>query len=216
MKVLIVEDHPLVREILHSVATEAFGEPLIEMAGSFAEAAEKARTAGKLDLALLDLGLPDCGGIDTFKRFRRLQSGARVVVFSEIDDPSCVAAAMEGGACGFLSKTMTRPVILAALQLVAAGGIYMPPQVMGGRRPAAQAPHRRSRNRNRNRDLTHRQLDVLRLIAKGLRNKQIAERLKIAEDTVKQHARAAYGALGVSSRTQAMSAVSRRGILRFD
>ena len=208
MRILIVEDHPLVREILHSVATDAFGKPLIDMAGSFAEAAEKTRATDKLDLVLLDLGLPDCSGIDTFKRFRRLQSGARVVVFSEIDDPSSVAAVMEGGACGFLSKTMTRPVIQAALQLVAAGGIYTPPQAMGRRRPAA--------SRRRNRDLTHRQLDVLRLIAKGLRNKQIAERLKIAEDTVKQHARAAYGVLGVSSRTQAMSAVSRRGILRFD
>ena len=208
MRILIVEDHPLVREILHSVATEAFGEALIDMAGSFAEAAEKTRaTQDQLDLVLLDLGLPDCSGIDTFKRFRRLQSGARIVVFSEIDDPSCVVAALEGGACGFLSKTMTRPVILAALQLVAAGGIYTPPQAM---RRRAAAPRRR------NRDLTHRQLDVLRLIAKGLRNKQIAERLKIAEDTVKQHARAAYGVLGVSSRTQALTAVSRRGILRFD
>jgi DNA-binding NarL/FixJ family response regulator len=209
MKILIVEDHPLVREVLHSVATEAFGKPQGEMAGSFAEAAEKTRAADKLDLVLLDLGLPDCGGVDTFKRFRRLQSGARVVVFSEIDDPACVVAVMDGGACGFLSKSMTRPVISAALQLVAAGGIYTPPEAMGARRPA-------SRRRGRSHDLTHRQLDVLRLIAKGLRNKQIAERLKIAEDTVKQHARAAYGALGVSSRTQAMSAVSRRGILRLD
>ncbi len=81
----------------------------------------------------------------------------------------------------------------------------MPPQVMEAR--LRSAPVRR-----RGRDLTHRQLDVLRLISKGFRNKQIAQRLKIAEDTVKQHARAAYGVLGVSSRTQAMSAVSRRGI----
>ena len=87
----------------------------------------------------------------------------------------------------------------------------MPPQAMESRRPAAHGARRRSRSH----DLTHRQLDVLRLIVKGLRNKQIAERLKIAEDTVKQHARAAYGVLGVSSRTQAMTAVSRRGI-RFD
>ena len=209
MRILIVEDHPLVREVLHSVARETFDEPLVDMAGSFAEAAEKVRATDKLDLVLLDLGLPDCGGIDTFKRFRRLRSGARVVVFSEIDDPSCVLAAMEAGACGFLSKTLTRPVISAALLLVAAGGIYMPPQALEARRPAARA------SRRRNRDLTHRQLDVLRLITKGLRNKQIAQRLKIAEDTVKQHARAAYGTLGVSSRTQAMTAVSRRGI-RFD
>jgi DNA-binding NarL/FixJ family response regulator len=210
MKILIVEDHPLLQEVLHSVAREVFDRPQIATAGSFAEAAEKARATDGLDLVLLDLGLPDCGGIDTFKRFRRLQSGARVVVFSDIDDPSCVAAAMEGGACGFLSKTLTRPVISAALRLVAAGGIYTPPQV-DTRRSAAHRPRRRSRDD----DLTHRQLDVLRLITKGFRNKQIAERLKIAEDTVKQHARAAYGVLGVSSRTQAMTAVARRGI-RFD
>jgi DNA-binding NarL/FixJ family response regulator len=129
-------------------------------------------------------------------------------VYSEIDDPSCVVAAMDGGARGFLSKTLTRPVILAALQLVAAGGIYMPHLSAEARRAAA-APRRASP------ELTHRQLDVLRLITKGFRNKQIAERLKIAEDTVKQHARAAYGVLGVSSRTQAMTAVARRGI-RFD
>jgi DNA-binding NarL/FixJ family response regulator len=207
VKILVVEDHPLLQEVLHSVAREAFDGARIDTAGSFAEAAEKSRAAGRLDLVLLDLDLPDCGGIDTFRRFRRLQSAARIVVFSEIDDPSCVGAAMEGGACGFLSKALTRPVISAALRLVAAGGVYMPPQVIEARRPGAHGPRRRS--------LTHRQLDVLRLIVKGLRNKQIAERLKIAKDTVKQHARAAYGVLGVSSRTQAMSAVSRRGI-RFD
>jgi len=213
VKILIAEHHPLLQEVLHSVAMQAFGEPQVAMAASFAEAVEKARAAEGLDLVLLDLGLPDCGGIDTFKRFRRLHPGARVVVFSDVDDPSSIVAAMEGGACGFLSKTLTRPVISAALQLVAAGGVYTPPQAVEIRasRAAARAPRLRSRNQ----DLTHRQLDVLRLIAKGLRNKQIAQRLKIAEDTVKQHARAAYGVLGVSSRTQAMSAVSRRGI-RFD
>jgi len=203
MNVLIVEDHPLVQEVLRSVASEVFDDPLIEMAGSFAEAAERARACDALDLVLLDLGLPDCSGIDTFKRFRRVNSRARVVVFSEVDDPSCAAAAMEGGASGFLSKTQTRPVISAALQLVAAGGVYMPSLPILARK--AHTPRL-------NADLTHRQIDVLRLIVKGYRNKQIAQRLKIAENTVKQHARAAYGVLGVSSRTQAMSAAARRGI----
>jgi DNA-binding NarL/FixJ family response regulator len=206
MNILIVDDHPLVQEILHSVAREVFAQAKIELAASCAEAVEKARTSDRLDLVLLDLGLPDCGGIDALKRFRKAHPKICVVVFSDNDDPACMIAAMQGGASGFLLKTLTRPVISAALRLVAAGGIYMPPQAMEAqRRTPAQT-------RRRNRDLTHRQLDVLRLIVKGLANKQIAQRLRIAEDTVKQHASAAYAVLGVSSRTQAMTAAARRGI----
>lgn len=204
MNILIVDDHPMVQEVLQSVAAEVFDGPSIRTARSIAEAIEKARGPDAPDLVLLDLGLPECEGIDALKRFRRAHSQPRVVVFSEADDPACTVAAMQAGAAGFLMKTLTRPLISAALRLVAAGGIYLPPQAMAQR---IIPPARR-----RKRELTDRQLDVLRLIVKGFRNKQIAQRLKIAEDTVKQHARAAYGVLGVSSRTQAMTAAARRGI----
>jgi DNA-binding NarL/FixJ family response regulator len=205
MNILIVDDHPMVQEVLQSVVSEVFERPSIRTARSINEAIEKARGAGAPELVLLDLGLPDCEGIDALRRFRRAHSQPRVVVFSEADDPACMVAAMHAGAAGFLMKTLTRPLISAALRLVAAGGIYLPPQAMGERRIIAPV-------RRRKRDLTGRQIDVLRLIVKGFRNKQIAQRLKIAEDTVKQHARAAYGVLGVSSRTQAMTAAARRGI----
>ena len=210
MNILIVDDHPMMQDVLHSVAAEVFNGARISTARSVADAADKARASNGLDLVLLDLGLPDCTGIDALKRFRRAHSQSRVVVFSELDDPACMIAAMQSGAAGFLLKTLTRPVIGAALRLVAAGGTYMPPQIMEAQLKSAHL--KSAQIRRRGRDLTHRQLDVLRLISKGFRNKQIAQRLKIAEDTVKQHARAAYGVLGVSSRTQAMSAVSRRGI----
>lgn len=201
MRILIVEDHPLVQEVLHSVACEAFAAPAVQFAGCFAEAVDAARR-NPLDMVLLDLGLPDCAGIDTLKRFRRARPEPRVVVFSETEDRACAVAAIEGGAAGFLLKSLTRPLISAALKLVAAGGTYIPREAM--QRADAVPPSSRA--------LTERQLDVLRLIVKGLANKQIAERLEIAEDTVKQHARAAYAFLGVSSRTQAMSAAARRGL----
>jgi DNA-binding NarL/FixJ family response regulator len=206
MNILIVEDHPLLRETLDSVAREVFEGASVATAGTFAEALEKARAAKGLDMVLLDLGLPDCSGIEALKRLRRANTGASVVVFSEVDEPSSVVAAIESGARGFLPKSLTRPVISAALRLIAAGGIYVPPQAMEARR---EYPPRRINS------LTTRQLDVVRLIAKGLTNREIGEKLRIAQDTVKQHARAAYAALGVSSRTQAMTAVTRRGI-RFD
>jgi DNA-binding NarL/FixJ family response regulator len=206
MKILIVEDHPLVQEVLRSLAGEVFKEASIDVVGSFAEAVEKARAAEPPDLVLLDLGLPDCAGMETLKRFRRVHAALRVVVLSETEDHASAFAALQAGACGFVSKTYTRPVISAALRLAAAGGLSMPPLPIGARRTAARRPES---------DLTRRQVDVLRLIARGMRNKEIALRLKIAEDTVKQHARAAYGVLGVSSRMQVVGAVARRG-LRFD
>ncbi len=197
MKILIVEDHPLVQEVLASVACAAFEAASVDFAGSFAQAVEKAQAAPSLDMVLLDLGLPDCGGLDTLTRFRRhAQPDTPVVVLSDVADRASAVAALEGGAAGYVIKTLTRPLISAALKLVAAGGTYIPREVM--ERPPSE------------RALSGRQRDVLKLIVKGLANKQIAQRLKIAEDTVKQHARAAYAFLGVSSRTQAVSEVARR------
>lgn len=202
MNILIVEDHPLVQDTLSSIACDVFDAPAITCAASFAQAVQIAGDSAALDLVLLDLGLPDCEGIDTLNRFRRAQPAPRVVVFSEIESRACAVAAIEGGAAGYLMKTLTRPLIAAALRLVGAGGTYIPLEAMDRSDPSPLG-----------RRFTERQLDVLRLIVKGLANKQIAERLEIAEDTVKQHARAAYAVLGVSSRTQAMTAAARHGIL---
>jgi len=208
MKILIVEDHPMVQESLHALAGEAFEGACISTAGSFAEAVTSART-DRPYLVLLDLGLPDSTGMETLKRFRKAQSEPRVVVLAETNDAVLAQAALQGGATGFVPKTHTKPMIAAALQLVAAGGIYMP--VLS----AAASTERKLAAPRSSADLTDRQIDVLRLIARGLRNREIGERLKITEDTVKQHARVAYAVLGVSSRMEAVSAIARRGI-RFD
>jgi DNA-binding NarL/FixJ family response regulator len=206
MKILVVDDHPVVQDSLRSLLDEGFVAPLVELAGSLADAVAKAGEGGRPYMVLLDLGLPDSAGLDTLKRFRRAHAEPRVVVLAEAEDAVLANASIRGGASGFVPKTHTRPMIAAALQLVAAGGLYMPALSSGERRlPAPRA----------NAELTERQIDVLRLIARGLRNREIGERLKITEDTVKQHARGAYAILGVSSRMQAMSAIARRGI-RFD
>jgi DNA-binding NarL/FixJ family response regulator len=208
MKILIVEDHPMVQDSLRSLVGEGFQAALVEVAGSLAEAVEKAGQGSRPYLALLDLGLPDSSGLDTLKRFRKAHPEPRVVVLAETNDAALAQAVLQGGASGFVPKTYSRPMISAALQLVAAGGVYMPVAPL-------QAERKPSAPRANSTDLTERQIDVLRLIARGLRNREIGERLKITEDTVKQHARVAYAALGVSSRMEAVSAIARRGI-RFD
>jgi len=201
VNLLIVEDHPLVQDSLRSLAAEGFPGAEIALAGSLAEAIEGARV--RPYLVLLDLGLPDSAGLDTLKRFRKARPEPRVAVLAEAEDAQLAQAVIQGGASGFVPKTHTRPMIAAALQLIVAGGLYTPARTAAERKlPAPRSSA----------DLTDRQLDVLRLIARGLRNREIGERLRISEDTVKQHARVAYAILGVSSRTQAMSAVARRGI----
>jgi len=204
MNVLLVDDHPFMHAFLEGVLQGVFGETTRHGASSLAESLEKATSAGALDLVVLDLNLPDSTGMETLERFRHAHPEPRVVVFSDIDESSTVVAALAAGAAGYLPKSSQLPVIVAALRLVGAGGIYVPPQAIGddGTRRAQR----------REIKLTCRQTDVLRLIVRGMGNKEIGKRLHIAEDTVKQHACAAYAVLGVSNRMQAMHAVTRRGI----
>lgn len=149
---------------------------------------------------MLDLGLPGCAGIEALTRMRAAAPEARIVVVSATEERDVILAALRAGAAGYVPKTSKPGVVTAALRLVAAGGVYVPPQTLGDVPAAARKA------------LTGRQLEVLRLLARGLANKEIARNLRIGQETVKQHARAVYAALGVSRRAQAGRAAERRGI----
>jgi len=204
--ILIVDDHPLLLEILGVVARNVFTDARIRTAQSCEEALEAARSADSPDLVLLDLGLPGCAGITALERLREVQPSTRVVVVSSSEERELILAALEAGAAGYIPKTSKPDVFTAALRLVAAGGIYVPPQALRAEVPASVVYQPRKT------ELTERQREVLRLIAKGLGNKEIARSLHIAKDTVKQHAKAVYAALGVAGRAQAARAAETRGI----
>ena len=205
--VLIVDDHPMVAEIMGTLARTLFPDAKVETANALAQAIDCARTAENLDLVLLELRLPDCAGITALTRFRESFPAVPMVVVSATEDRAVVMEALDAGAAGYIPKTSSPPVVMAALRLVAAGGTYVPPQVLQAKDPGGA--------HEGDGELTERQIDVLRLILRGLPDKEIARRLKIAEDTVRHHACAAYAVLGVSSRTEAMATIARRGI-RFD
>lgn len=203
--ILLVDDHPLIHEVVAALARRVFPKADMLFAHDLAGALQQASVVDQLDLVLLDLGLPGCSGIEAVSVFRDAYPKAKIVVISATEDRAAILKALAAGVAGYLPKTHTPPLMGAALKVVAEGGTYVPPQVV-------TAPEKKFRPDREARELTKRQLDVLRLIAKGFANKQIARRLRIARDTVKHHSRAIYAVLGVANRTQAARAAERRGI----
>jgi len=200
--VLVVDDHPVLHVTLGAVAQQVLPGAGVHAETSLASGLEHAGRLGDgLALVLLDLGLPDCSGLQALTRFREAFPGVRIVVVSATEDPASVHAAMQAGAVGYIPKTTAPNLMVAALKLVMSGGTYLPPQLMQDEQPAALADL----------GLTGRQLDVLRLLLKGMSNRAIAKELRIAENTVKQHSHAIYRTLGVESRTAALVALSRMG-----
>ena len=197
-RVLVVDDHPLVALIMVEQARAAFPGAQVGTAGSVAEAVER---GDGVDIVMLDLGLPGCTGIEALTRMRAAHPEARVIVVSAIEERPVILAALEAGAAGYIPKTSRPGVVTAALRLIAEGGVYVPAQALKHER-AADEPI----------GLTGRQMEVLRLLARGLGNNEIAQSLRIAKDTVKQHAKAVYAALGVNGRAQAGRAAQQRGI----
>ena len=204
MKVLVVDDHPLIQHVMGALVQEVFQGPSILFAGTLAQALERATANTPINLAILDLRLPDSSGVGSITKFQHGVPEARVMVFSSTEDSCVITHAMDMGAAGYVPKTHPRNLIASALRQVAEGGTYVPPQAL--KRLDSDTRHQRFDR------LTPRQAEVAQLISKGLCNKRIAEQLQIAEDTVKQHARAAYATLGVSSRVQLVNALIRSSI----
>ncbi len=207
MRALVIDDHPLIHEIMPAVLRKALGE--VTVATQSTLEAGLAHAAGSVppDLVLLDLGLPGCEGIDALTRFRMEFPQLPVVVISANSDRESILGVLDSGANGFIPKTSKPEVIVAALRLVAAGGVYVPPEAIEDL--TVQMPLRTVRE---SMDLTERQRDVLRLILKGYNNERIASELAIAPNTVKQHAHAIFVQLGVSSRAEAVVAAANMGL----
>ncbi len=202
MDFLLVDDHPMIHETLSAVVRSLVPQARIHSENDLAGALSRGRELSELQLVLLDLGLPGCSGIDALLRLRKALPGARIVIISASDDAQSVRGALDAGAVGYVPKTSSPRVLTEALRLILGGGIYIPPEGAGPRKAATLADL----------GLTARQADVLKLLAKGLANGEIARRLEISENTVKQHAHAAYRLLGVSSRTEALVLLARLGV----
>jgi DNA-binding NarL/FixJ family response regulator len=206
MNVLIVDDHPMVLEYLLAAVAKALPNAVVRTAGTLADGIEQAREH-RLSLALLDLGLPGCGGIDSVLRFRKEHPEVPVLVVSSNDDRDSITGALAVGAAGFVPKSAGPKILLHALRLVAEGGRYIPSELLGGDPSAASQGRGKHTGESA---LTARQREILACMLQGLSNLQIADTLGIAEATVKQHAHSVYAAFGVTTRVDLILTANRR------
>ena len=227
MKVLLVDDHPLVLSALQAVIQNIGSDTTVVGVDSAAAARDTLLHDSEFDLVLLDLALGDADGFDVLVEFRAAYPAVPVVVVSASDRASDVIRAIDSGAMGFVPKKSSHGELHAALHMVMTGSMYVPPSMLGlefGRsivagdtvpgvmRPMADAalpePHQKLPSL-KDVGLTPRQAEVLSLLLQGLPNKLIARQLNLSVETVKDHVAAVLRALGVSSRTQAVLAVSQ-------
>jgi len=203
VSVVIVDDHPVVRDGLCAMIS---AEADIEVAAEAGTGAEALAIIQKLRPAvvLMDLLLPDIGGSEVIKRVCSTSSDTAFIVLTTVAGDEEIYRALEAGARGYLFKDMARKELIHAIRAVAKGQRYIPAQV--GSRIAENLPRP---------GLTAREIDVLQSVATGLRNKEIAFELGISEATVNAHIKHILEKLGASDRTHAVTTALRRGIIRL-
>lgn len=202
MRVLIADDHPLVRDALARTVRELEAGAEVLEAGDLEALLQLARE-GSADLALVDLNMPGMGGIAGVHRLRQAAPTLPVVVASGQEDSATIRAVLAAGALGFIPKSERPEVLLGALRLVRAGGVYVPPRLLDASAAPAAA---------KTGDLTPRQLDVLACLMRGEPNKLIARALGLTEGTVKIHIAAILRVLQVRNRTEAVLRARELGI----
>jgi len=188
MRILVADDHELIREgisiLMHNLSDNAE----INEATTGDEAIAIASDSSEFDLAVIDLSLPGLSGLPMVAKLCELLPDTPVVILSACEDRYQVLKAIECGASGFVYKSLGKTVLEEALLMVLAGGVFMPPLT-----DSTDIPH-----------ITARQRQVLELLVEGKSNKEIANRLHISTNTIKNHLAKLYDQLSVSNRTQAV------------
>jgi len=201
IRILAVDDHPLIRE---GIAAVLQGEPdilLVAEASNGRDAIEQYR-AHQPDVTLMDLQMPEMNGIDAIQAIREDFPDARIIVLTTYSGDAQALRAFKAGAAGYLLKNMLRKELLETVRSVHAGRKRVPPEI------AIDIAEHHSDDL-----LTEREVEGLRQVAEGNANKIIADQLKISEETVKAHMRSILSKLGANDRTHAVTIAVKRGII---
>ena len=203
IRVFSVDDHPLLREGIAALVNNQPDMVLIAQASTGSEAIQLFKEYLP-DVTLLDLRLPDMSGIDTLIAIRTAFPNARVIMLTTFEGDVEIHRALQAGACGYLLKNMPPSELLDVIRLVHAGKKRIPPEI------ASQLAEHMA-----DEALTEREVEVLQQVAGGNKNRDIANKLFISEETVKVHIKHIMEKLGAADRTLAVAIGIRRGIIQF-
>jgi DNA-binding NarL/FixJ family response regulator len=201
VRVLIIDDHPVVRAGLASLLRRQSGVKLAGAAHSGEEALEMLKKTS-VDVILLDLRMPTIDGIDLLNILRTSPNPPRAIILSSYELEEEIYKAVKAGARGYLSKDASREEIVAALETVAGGGTYFPARVLEW-----------LEKRDDRSSLSAREVEILEMVSRGLTNKEIARVLQISHFTVRNHINHISAKLQVTDRTEATTVALRQGII---
>jgi two-component system, NarL family, response regulator LiaR len=209
IRVLIVDDFAIVRQGLRTFVGL---DPEFEVVGEAADGAEGLRQARRLrpDVVLMDLLMPEMDGVTATQLIRSELPDVEVVALTSVLEDSAVVGAVRAGAIGYLLKDADQEELARAIRAAAAGQVHLTPRAAARLMREVRAPE------NPIESLSAREVEVLRLLARGLANKEIARDLSVTEKTAKAHVSGILGKLGLQSRTQAALYAGRIGLLPID
>jgi two-component system, NarL family, response regulator len=204
IRILIVDDHPVIRAGLRSMLGTQAELEVVGSAASGEEALSKLSQT-QPDVLLLDLRMHGMSGVETLLAMRRRADDARVIILTSFETDEDIYRAVQAGAQGYLLKDTGLKEMVEAIRTVHAGKKYIPRDI------ASRLAERMMRT-----DLTPREIEILKLLAKGPTNKQIGHALGISENTVKNHVNSVIEKLEVSDRTEAATTAIQRGLISVD
>ncbi|MGE5590642.1 MAG: response regulator [Bacillota bacterium] len=212
IRILVVDDHPVVREGIAAMLSRQSDLAVVGEAADGLEAVEQAQLL-RPDVVLMDLQMPRLDGVEAIRRIRAQLPDTQVIILTTYDTDELVFQGIQAGARGFLLKDAPREDLFRAIAAVHRGESLLQPSVAAKlidrvTQLGAASPQAEDR-------LSDREMDVLRLMAKGQPNKEIAQALFISESTVKTHVASIFQKLGVRDRTEAVTQALQKGILRL-